>query len=207
MRRKHGWLAIAGSLLLLAGCSTNKQMADLVDVKRVVPGVVLDIRYATTNNFTGKKLYPVAKCCLRKEAAVSLREVQEELHELGYGLKIYDGYRPLSVQKKMWEVYPHEDYVANPAKGSRHNRGAAVDLTLIRLDGTAVSMPTEFDDFTEKAHRNYMDLPEEQIQNRELLARIMTAHGFKGLPAEWWHFDYKNWERYEILDIDYSRIK
>jgi zinc D-Ala-D-Ala dipeptidase len=199
-------LGIAATLLAVVGCST-RQAHDLVDVQRVVPGVLLDIRYATTNNFTGQKLYPVARCCLRKEPAEHLKEVQDELRTMGYGLKVFDGYRPLSVQKKMWEIYPHEGYVANPAKGSRHNRGAAVDLTLVKLDGSAVSMPTEFDDFTEKAHRRYMELPEDQIQHRELLSRVMREHGFHGLPTEWWHFDYKGWEQYEILDIDYSRIK
>src|SRR6202042_1202677 len=139
---------------------TNEAAGDeLVDVERVIPGIVLDIRYATTNNFTGQKLYPVARCCLRREAAENLKAVQEELHGMGLALKVFDGYRPLSVQKKMWAVYPHAGFVADPAKGSRHNRGAAVDLTLIKLDGTEVPMPTPFDDFTEKAHRNYTNLP------------------------------------------------
>ncbi len=138
-----GVLPLVAGLLLLAGCATSpKNPADLVDVQRVIPNIVLDIRYATTNNFTGQTLYPVARCCLRREAADRLREVQVQLKPLGLKLKVFDGYRPLSVQKKMWEVYPHEGFVADPAKGSRHNRGAAVDLTLIKLDGTEVPMPT-----------------------------------------------------------------
>ena len=142
--------------------ATNGTAGDeLVDVERVIPGIVLDIRYATTNNFTGQKLYPVARCCLRREAAENLKAVQEELRGIGLALKVFDGYRPLSVQKKMWAVFPHPGFVADPAKGSRHNRGAAVDLTLIKLDGTEVPMPTPFDDFTPKAHRDYMDLPAE----------------------------------------------
>lgn len=180
---------------------------ELVDVEKLIPGIVLDIRYATTNNFTGQKLYPVARCCLRREAAENLKAVQEELKGMGLALKVFDGYRPLSVQKKMWAVYPHPGFVADPAKGSRHNRGAAVDLTLIKLDGTELPMATPFDDFTPKAHRDYMDLPAEQIKNRELLEEVMSNHHFKGLDTEWWHFDLRNARKYEVLDIDYSQIK
>jgi D-alanyl-D-alanine dipeptidase len=205
---RREFLVMAGFLLLLTGCATaHKNAADLVDVKAYVPGVVLDIRYATTNNFTGQQLYPVARCCLRREAAERLREVEAELQPLGYKLKIFDGYRPLSVQKRMWAIYPHPGFVADPARGSRHNRGAAVDLTLIRLDGSDVPMPTPFDDFTERAHRGYMDLPAEAIEDRELLQRVMTKHGFTGLPTEWWHFDLNNWREYPIMDVDYSQIK
>lgn len=185
--------------------STN--VDDLVDVEKIIPGIVLDIRYATTNNFTGQKLYPVSRCCLRREAAENLKTVQDELHGMGLALKIFDGYRPLSVQRKMWAVYPHAGFVADPAKGSRHNRGAAVDLTLIKLDGTEVPMPTPFDDFTPKAHRNYMDLPPEVIHNRELLERVMGEHHFRGLDTEWWHFDFRDWRKYPLLDVDYSQIK
>ena len=187
--------------------SNAADAADLVDLEKFIPGIVLDIRYATTNNFTGQKLYPVARCCLRREPAENLKAVQEELRGMGLALKIFDGYRPLSVQRKMWAVYPHPDFVADPAKGSRHNRGAAVDLTLIKLDGAEVPMPTPFDDFTEKAHRNYTNLPPEIIQNRALLETVMQKHNFRGLDTEWWHFDFKDWQKYGLLDIDYSEIK
>jgi D-alanyl-D-alanine dipeptidase len=121
---------------------------------------------------------------------------------MGYGLKIFDGYRPLSVQWKMWEVFPQPGYVADPRKGSRHNRGAAVDVTLIRLsDGAELPMPTSYDDFTERAHRNFKDLPEEVIRNRELLEAMLTKHGFVGLHTEWWHFDDKDWRTYPIMDV------
>lgn len=186
----------------VSGCATTHRPEDLVDVQKAVPGIVLDIRYATTNNFTGQKLYPFAGCYLRRAAAAKLAATQAELKPLGYGLKIYDGYRPLSVQRKMWEVFPQPGYVADPKKGSRHNRGAAVDVTLIRLsDGTELPMPTPYDDFTERAHRNYMDLPAEVIQNRELLERVLAKHGFVGLPTEWWHFDDRDWRNYPLLDI------
>jgi zinc D-Ala-D-Ala dipeptidase len=187
--------------------ANNDPGAELVDLEKFIPGIVLDIRYATTNNFTGQKLYPVARCCLRREPAENLKAVEEELRGMGLALKVFDGYRPLSVQKKMWAVFPHPGFVADPAKGSRHNRGAAVDLTLIKLDGTELPMPTPFDDFTPKAHRDYMDLPPEVIHNRELLQRVMEEHHFRGLDTEWWHFDFRGWKKYELLDIDYSQIR
>lgn len=186
----------------LIGCATAPRPEDLVDVETMIPGIVLDIRYATTNNFTGQRLYPSAKCYLRRAAAKKLRDAQAELGASGYGLKIFDGYRPLSVQRKMWEVFPQPGYVADPKKGSRHNRGAAVDVTLIRLaDGGELTMPTPYDDFTERAHRNFTDLPEEAIRNRALLEAVLTKHGFVGLPTEWWHFDVAGWTNYPLLDI------
>lgn len=189
-------------VLLLAGCEVPTDSgAELVDIERFVPGVVLDIRYATTNNFTGQQLYPSSKCYLRRATAEKLAGVQEELRPMGLGLKVFDGYRPLSVQRKMWEVYPHEGYVANPKRGSRHNRGAAVDLTLIHTNGAEVLMPSPFDSFTESAHRNSTNAPPEAIANRELLERVMVNHGFEGLPTEWWHFDDRNWRKYPLMDI------
>jgi D-alanyl-D-alanine dipeptidase len=191
-----------GLVISLTGCATTPRPDELVDVERMIPGVVLDIRYATTNNFTGQRLYPSAKCYLRRAAAEKLQAAQAELVLLGYGLKIFDGYRPLSVQRKMWEVFPQPGYVADPKKGSRHNRGAAVDVTLIRLaDGTELPMPTPYDDFTPRAHRNFNDLPEEAIRNRNLLEAVLTRHGFVGLPTEWWHFDDANWQKYPLLDL------
>jgi D-alanyl-D-alanine dipeptidase len=181
---------------------------DLVELKKIIPNVVLDIRYATTNNFTGKKLYDNDRCFLRRAVAEKLLNAQTDFNTMGFGLKIHDGYRPISVQKKMWAIYPHEGYVANPKKGSRHNRGAAVDVTLINLrDGKELLMPSNYDEFSERAHRNYTGAPEEASRNRDLLERVMTKHGFVGLPTEWWHFDDVNWRNYELLDIDSSRIK
>jgi len=184
---------------LLAGCRTG----DLVELKHTVPKLVLDIRYATTNNFTGQQLYPQARCFLRQAPAENLRRVQAELARSGLGLKIFDGYRPLSVQRKMWKVFPQPGYVADPMKGSRHNRGAAVDVTLVRLaDGSELLMPTPYDDFTKRAHRDFMQLPEEAIRNRQLLEQVMTRHGFVGLSTEWWHFDHGDWQKYPLLDVD-----
>lgn len=197
-------LALAFLATGISGCRRD----EFVELERFIPGIVLDIRYATTNNFTGQRLYPSARSFLRKPVAEKLRAAQAEFAALGYGLKIFDGFRPLSVQKKMWEVFPHPGYVADPKKGSRHNRGAAVDVTLVRLaDGADLLMPTGYDDFTEKAHRSFNNLPEEMIRNRELLERVMLKHGFIGLPTEWWHFDDKDWERYPILDLNPETAK
>ena len=193
---------LLGLGLMGAGCVTPLAPADLVDVQQAIPDIVLDIRYATTNNFTGQVLYPTAGAYLRRSVVAKLKAVQAELAPLGYGLKIFDAYRPLSVQRQMWAVYPDPDYVADPRKGSRHNRGAAVDLTLIRLaDGAELPMPTPFDDFTERAHRHFTDLPAGLRANRALLEQVMTRHGFSGLSTEWWHFDDVNWRDYPLLDV------
>ena len=179
----------------------SKSRRDLIDVLSVNPSIVLDIRYATENNFTHHKLYSIARCMLRREAAESLSAVQQELHGLGLGLKVFDGYRPLSVQKKLWEAVPDERYVANPEKGSRHNRGAAVDLTIIDSLGNELAMPTPYDDFTTTAHADYMNLPEQVMKNRAILENVMTKHGFLIMSSEWWHFDFHGWGKFDVLDI------
>ncbi|MBS1515825.1 MAG: D-alanyl-D-alanine dipeptidase [Bacteroidetes bacterium] len=196
-------------LLLFASVSFAQKVTnpEFIELNKMNPAILLDIRYATANNFTGKVVYPEARAFLVKDAALSLDSVQKELEKSGLGLKIYDGYRPLSVQKKFWEIMPDERYVADPKKGSRHNRGMAVDLTLVDKNGKELSMPTEYDDFTEKAHRDYMSLTEEQIKNRKILEDVMTKYGFTGLPTEWWHFDYKGWENFDVLDVDFKDIK
>jgi D-alanyl-D-alanine dipeptidase len=181
--------------------------SDLVNVWKLDTTITLDIRYATTNNFTGKQVYDEAKFFLRNEPAMKILEVQKELKALGLGLKIYDGYRPLSVQKKFWELVPDERYVADPKKGSRHNRGAAVDLTMVDKNGNEIPMPTPYDDFTEKASRNYMDLSSQIIINRKFLEDLMSKYGFIGLPTEWWHFDFNGWEKYDVLDVDFKSLE
>lgn len=175
--------------------------APLVDTAAAVPGLRLDLRYATANNFTGRALYPVARCLLRPAVAAQLARAQRAAARQGLGLKVFDCYRPLAIQRQLWALVPDERYVANPAKGSRHNRGAAVDLTLVDATGTELPMPTGFDDFSPRAHRDYTDLPPDAIANRARLEHLMTAAGFTGLPTEWWHFDADGWERYEVLDV------
>jgi D-alanyl-D-alanine dipeptidase len=181
--------------------------SDLVEVKKIIPNVRLDIRYATTNNFTGQQLYPAPYCYLRKSTAKKLARVQKELEQMGLGLKIYDGYRPFRITQKMWDLIHDERYVADPKKGSKHNRGTAVDLTIIDRNGNEIPMPTGYDDFTEKAHSDYKNLPAEQIKNRALLRYLMEKQGFEVLSTEWWHFNDKDWARYEILDIDPTGLK
>lgn len=192
-----------GLLGLSAGLAWQTPHAEepLVDLQSVIPDVRLDIRYASSDNFAGRQLYPVARCLLRRPVAERLAEVQKELAGMGLALKVFDGYRPWSVQKLLWEVLPDERYVADPAKGSRHNRGAAVDLTLVDAEGRELAMPSAFDEFSEKAHRDFMDLPEEALRNRMVLEQVMARHGFAGLPTEWWHFDYEGWERFPISDV------
>ena len=172
----------------------------LVDLRSL--GFPLDIRYATPDNFMKKPLYPVAKAFLRAPAARALAAAQQELAARGLGLKVFDAYRPYRVTVAMWEPIRNPDYVADPSKGSRHNRGAAVDLTLIDLkSGSELPMPTPYDDFTPLAAHAFEDLPEEVKTNRALLRDVMTRHGFEPLPSEWWHYDFRGWERFALLDV------
>jgi D-alanyl-D-alanine dipeptidase len=190
-------------LLVLAPRLATAQPADtaLVDLAALDPTLHFDIRYATADNFTGAAVYPVARALLRYEAAQALLAVQAELRREGLGLLIWDAYRPLSVQRAFWALVPDERYVANPAKGSRHNRGAAVDLTLCDSLGRPLPMPTAFDDFSRRAHRDATDWTPEQRRNSERLQAAMERHGFAGLPTEWWHYDLVGWRRYAVLDV------
>jgi D-alanyl-D-alanine dipeptidase len=173
----------------------------LVDVS-TIPGIRIDVRYATTNNFMHEQLYPIAKVYLRAPAAEALAGVQRDLAAEHLGLKVFDGYRPYAITEKMWEPIRNADFVADPAKGSRHNRGAAVDLTIVDLDtGAEVPMPTPYDAFTPKAFANYADLPANVIANRAKLRDAMVRHGFDPLPSEWWHFDFHGWERFPLMNV------
>ncbi len=176
--------------------------SSLVLLKYIDSTIVQDVRYATTNNFTGKVLYPSNKVYLRFLAAKKLSAANKFLKEnYNLGLKIYDGYRPLSVQKIMWEILPDDRYVADPVKGSRHNRGAAVDVTLIDQNGNELDMGTQYDDFTNKANYGFSDLPDGVKQNRKLLRDIMARFGFSPINSEWWHFDLDGWSGFSVLDI------
>lgn len=165
--------------------------------------IATDVRYATKNNFTGKILYPTDKVYIRKIVGVSLKSAQSYLiKNYNLSIKVFDAYRPLSVQKKMWEIFPNPNYVADPSKGSRHNRGAAVDVTLIDSNGNEIDMGTEYDNFTEKAHSEYLNLPEQIKNNRKILRDTMIKFGFEPIESEWWHFDYNGWNKFSILDIE-----
>lgn len=176
-------------------------MHNLVELIQVSPRIQLDIRYASSNNFAGRAVYPSSRCFLLRQAAERLHRVQLALEKKGLGLKVYDGYRPLSVQKIFWSMVPDPRYVADPAEGSRHNRGASVDLTLVGADGRELLMPTEFDDFTEKAAHAYQGGPKEALKNRALLDQAMKAEGFIPIDSEWWHYDDPDWKNFPILDI------
>ena len=180
--------------------------ARLVDIRTVNRNIRLDIRYATANNFLKRKLYSTPKCALRSSVAQKLALVQTDLEKVGLGLKVYDCYRPFSVTEQMWEVLPNPNYVANPARGSRHNRGAAVDLTLVDRTGKELEMPTPFDDFTAKAHRDYAGGSAQSRKNRQLLEDAMKKQGFIGITTEWWHFDSEDWQKFAILDISLGAI-
>lgn len=180
--------------------------ARLIDIRSVNNKIALDIRYATENNFLKRKLYPVARCVLRGAAVKPLSQVQDDLAKQGLGLKVYDCYRPLSIQKQMWAVLPDSNYVANPAKGSRHNRGAAVDVTLVDRNGKELEMPSGFDDFTERAHRDYKGGSPQSLKNRQRLEDAMKKYGFIPLATEWWHFDAPGWENFSVLDIPFGAI-
>jgi len=183
-------------------------LLDLVEVIKVNPRIKLDIRYATENNFTKKIVYSSARCFLRKATMDKLSKVQEELELQGLGLKVFDGYRPRSVQYKFWELCPNRLYVADPKKGSIHNRGTAVDLTLINLKtGVEFEMPSAFDDFSERAHREYEKMTPVVAKNCKLLEDVMVKHGFTPKPWEWWHFDDADWQKYDLLDVPFEAIR
>ena len=180
----------------------------LVELTKLDPTIRLDIRYATVNNFTGRQLYSQPRAFLVAPAAQALLKAHRAAGAAGFGLTIFDAYRPWRVTKKLWDATPpgpKRDYVANPKRGSKHNRGCAVDLTLHHLaDGAQVAMPSGYDEFTLRAHRNFMDAPVEAIEHRDLLERVMEDAGFRGASNEWWHFDFVGWEAFPILDISFE---
>ena len=179
----------------------------LVEIKKYIPGISLDIRYATTNNFTHKRIYAQAKAFARLPVVMALKDIQAELNEKGLGLKIYDAYRPYAITVKFYQATPDTNFVADPRKGSKHNRGCAVDLSLIHIKtGRELAMPTAFDSFSKKAGANYANLPKLEMANRELLKNVMQAHGFKVIRNEWWHYDFDGWAKYPLLDIPFERI-
>lgn len=200
------WLNVWGIFMSLIFLPTSLQGDEassygLVDIQSVIPQIQVDLKYATADNFTGQIVYNFQCCLLHKEAALLLRDVQDELETMGLGLKIWDGYRPVEAQWRFWELVPDERYVSDPRKGGRHTRGTAVDVTLMTKEGQELLMPSAFDDFSEKAHLNFMDAPEEAIRNRELLQHVMKKHGFVGIPTEWWHFDMIGWEKFPPIGI------
>jgi D-alanyl-D-alanine dipeptidase len=182
---------------------------DLVEMVRLDPTIRLDVRYATPDNFLSTPVYEEARAFLQRPAAEAVVRVHRTLRSEGYGLLIHDAYRPWWVTKVFWDATPPDkrDFVADPAKGSRHNRGCAVDLTLFRLaDGRPVEMPSLYDEMTERAHPAYAGGTEEQRARRDLLRAAMEREGFAVFEAEWWHFDHRDWREYPILNLSFAEI-
>jgi D-alanyl-D-alanine dipeptidase len=186
---------------LLAAALLAASGGDLVDATRLVPDAVLDIRYATADNFLGRRLYPVARCLLRRSVAERLARAAAHLRERGYRIRLFDCYRPLSAQRELWRARPQRGFVADPRTGSHHNRGAAVDLSLLDLGGRAVEMPTPYDAFDRRARADAVrGISRAAIRHRTALRRAMEEAGFRVNRAEWWHFDAGDAHRYPLLD-------
>ena len=184
--------------------TTEKEPEDdeYVLVKKYIPDIYVELRYATENNFTGVKIYDFTEAYLRYGTVKKLAQVQKELKQQGYSLKIWDASRPFEAQQKLWEVYPDPNYVANPANGMRrHNLGGTVDITMVAADGSIIPMPSEFDDFSLKADRNYSDIDnEEAVNNVMILQNAMENNGITGYQGEWW--DYSDTDEYEAVDFE-----
>lgn len=170
-----------------------------VDLSSLNASIRLDIRYATTNNFTAAKIYDCARCLLRPEAAQALLKAHRALQRQGLGLKMFDCYRPRPYQQRLWDKVPNPDYVTPPEKGSMHSRGAAVDLTIVDAQGNELDMGTPYDYFGREAHYDYTRLPGKVLANRRLLRRTMEAAGFQGIRTEWWHFSFRG-KSYPLSD-------
>jgi len=205
---KYG-LWVIGEPLIFQKTLIHSPSKKMVDINKFVPGIKIDLRYAGKNNFMQQVLYvPATTTYLRLPAATALAKVQNELRQKGYGLKIWDAYRPYSVTEKMWEPVKDDRYAANPAFGSGHNRGVAVDLTVIDLrSGKEIDMGTSFDNFTDSAHHDFKNLPANVLANRLLLRTLMEKYGFKALESEWWHYALPDAKKYELLDLSFEDLK
>ena len=205
------------SILLFFACAPKPpheaghfKPSDLVELKKLSPDIKLDIRYATNANLAGRPVYKEARAFLQRPAAEALLKVNKDLHKQGYGLLIFDGYRPWSVTKLFWDITPAENknFVADPKKGSKHNRGCAVDLSMYDLStGQEIEMPGVYDEMSERSLPDYKGGTEKQREMRDLLRASMEAHGFTVYEYEWWHFDYKDWPSYRIGNIPFDKIK
>jgi zinc D-Ala-D-Ala dipeptidase len=223
VRRRVVLIGLLGATLVAfaAACSTVPQSpptepgpfrtSDLVEIAKLDPAIHLDVRYATSNNFTGRPVYDQPRAFLQRPAAEALVRVNRSLREKGYGLLVFDGYRPWSVTRLFWEITPKDKrekgFVANPAKGSKHNRGAAVDLSMYELAaGKEAAMPSAYDEFSDRADPDYTGGTTEERARRDLLRAEMEKEGFTVDPGEWWHFNYRGWEQYPILDVPFEKI-
>ena len=205
-----------GAVLLISSCAARPphetgafRPSELVELQRLDPTIRLDIRYATRQNFAGRPVYAQPRAFLQRPAAEALVRVNKELEPLGYRLLVFDGYRPWSVTKLFWDITPKakKEFVANPKKGSRHNRGCAVDLSLWDIVAAKeVPMTGDYDEMSPRSYVAYAGGTPEQRAARDLLRRHMEQHGFVVLPAEWWHFDYQDWKAYPIQNIPFEKL-
>jgi D-alanyl-D-alanine dipeptidase len=211
---RTGWAAVCTGVLL--GCAARPphekgdfNKSDLVELAKLDSTIHLDIRYATSKNLVGRPVYTQARAFLQRPAAQALVKVNQELGPLGYRLLVFDGYRPWSVTKVFWDITSKENkqFVANPKKGSRHNRGCAVDLSLYEIaSGKEVPMTGEYDEMSPRSYPAYTGGTPQQRAMRDLLRRTMERNGFTVLEAEWWHFDYKDWKSYRIQNIPFEKL-
>lgn len=191
---------------IFVGESTANPIEDIVDIKEINPRIMVEMKYATDNNIAQTSLYSMNKCLLRKSTALKLDAAQILLEKQNLGLKVWDCYRPLAAQKKLWTIMPDSRYVADPTKGSRHNRASSVDVTLVDAFGKELLMPTEFDDFSNRSYRKNADLRQQAGKNSCLLEEYMKKVGFIPLSTEWWHFDDADWKKFKRLDIPFEKL-
>jgi zinc D-Ala-D-Ala dipeptidase len=209
----HVVVALVAALLIQQGPPKDPgatRTADLVELVKLDPTIKLDIRYAGTNNFLGKPVYKESRAFLQRPAAEALLKAHRQLAKSGYGLLIHDGYRPWAITKLFWDMTSgfQREFVADPKTGSKHNRGCAVDLTMYDLaTGLVVEMPGGYDEMTPRSYPDYPGGPPEARAKRDLLRQAMEGHDFTVEPNEWWHFNFKDWKEYPILDIAFSEIK
>ncbi len=181
---------------------------ELIDLEKIIPDMVMDIRYATTNNFTKEKIYTLSKAYARKPVAQALKRAQAEFRKMGLGIIMYDAYRPYKATIKFYELYHDTTYVASPYRGSRHNRGCALDMSIVDFKTKKeLKMPTEFDSFKKEAWPSTPIADPLARKNRALIIKVMENNGFKVNSSEWWHFDFVGWQKYEVMDIDFEELE
>lgn len=207
VKNKYG-LRVIESIEIYKQLIAEDSSKTLIDIEKFIPKIKLDIRYATENNFTGQKVYTLPKAFVRLPVAEALKLIQGKLKKKGLELKIFDAYRPYDATVLFYEIYKDTNFVASVWTGSRHNRGCAVDLTIVNsATGEELNMPTPYDDFTVKANPNYMDLPDATIHNRNILISIMEKYGFKVINSEWWHYDFTGWKNYELMNVSFEELE
>ncbi|MFI5155639.1 MAG: M15 family metallopeptidase [Chitinophagales bacterium] len=206
---KYGTMTV-NSMTTYRETTGSDSLKKMADISAYIPNIILDLRYAGTDNFMHRRMYPrgTTHSFLRLRALKVLASVQTELNTRGLGLKIFDAYRPYSVTEKFWELVHDDRYVADPKNGSGHNRGIAIDLTIIDLkSGQELTMPTGFDSFTDSAHHDFANLSQEILDNRKLLKETMEKYGFIAFQTEWWHYSLPNPENYEVLDLSFRSLE